>query len=73
LRAAWNQHLAGYGLARPRVKLGFMCNDDFAFFIMLQRMMPPAVYTGFSIPLATWFTQSYFKRLVTGLLGGALE
>jgi hypothetical protein len=55
------------------VKLGFMCNDDFAFFIMLQRMMPPAVYTGFSIPLATWFTQSYFKRLVTGLLGGALE
>jgi multiple sugar transport system permease protein len=79
--------LAGYGLARFRIKLGFMRNDDVAFFIISQRIMPPVVivlafflaykylhlldsllgmiiiYTGFSIPLATWFMQSYFKQL----------
>jgi multiple sugar transport system permease protein len=79
--------LAGYGLARFRLKLGFMRNDDIAFFIISQRIMPPVVivlafflaykylhlldsllgmtiiYTGFSIPLATWFMQSYFKQL----------
>lgn len=81
--------LAGYGLARFRIKLGFMRNDDVAFFIISQRIMPPVVivlafflvykylhlldslfgmiiiYTGFSIPLATWFMQSYFKQLPT--------
>jgi multiple sugar transport system permease protein len=81
--------LAGYGLARFRVKLGFMRNDDVAFFIISQRIMPPVVivlafflaykylhlldsltgmilvYTGFSIPLATWFMQSYFKQIPT--------
>lgn len=79
--------LAGYGLARFPVKLGFMRNDDIAFFIVSQRIMPPVVivlafflaykylhlldtllgmiviYTGFSIPLATWFMRSYFKQL----------
>lgn len=79
--------LAGYGLARFPLKLGFMRNDDIAFFIISQRIMPPVVivlafflaykylhlldsllgmtiiYTGFSIPLATWFMQSYFKQL----------
>jgi multiple sugar transport system permease protein len=79
--------LAGYGLARFRVTLGFMKNEDIAFFIVSQRIMPPVVivlaffltykylhlldtlsgmaiiYTGFSIPLATWFMQSYFKQL----------
>jgi multiple sugar transport system permease protein len=81
--------LAGYGLARFRLKLGFMRNDDVAFFIVSQRIMPPVVivlafflaykylhlldtllgmiviYTGFSIPLATWFMRSYFKQLPT--------
>jgi multiple sugar transport system permease protein len=81
--------MAGYGLARFRIKLGFMRNDDVAFFIISQRIMPPVVivlafflaykylhlldslfgmiiiYTGFSIPLATWFMQSYFKQLPT--------
>lgn len=79
--------LAGYGLARFPLKLGFMRNDDIAFFIISQRIMPPVVvvlaffmlykylhlldsllgmiiiYTGFSIPLATWFMQSYFKQV----------
>lgn len=79
--------LAGYGLARFRIKFGFMRNDDVAFFIVSQRIMPPVVvvlafflvykylhlldtllgmiiiYTGFSIPLATWFMRSYFKQL----------
>ena len=79
--------LAGYGLARFPVKLGFMRNDDVAFFIVSQRIMPPVVvvlaffigykylhlldsllgmtiiYTGFSIPLATWFMQSYFRQI----------
>ena len=79
--------LAGYGLARFRLRLGFMRNDDIAFFIVSQRIMPPVVvvlafflaykylhlldsllgmiiiYIGFSIPLATWFMQSYFKQL----------
>ncbi len=79
--------LAGYGLARFRLKLGFMRNKDVAFFIISQRMMPPVVvvvaffliyrdlhlldsllgmiiiYTGFSLPLATWFMQSYFAQL----------
>lgn len=78
---------AGYGLARFPVKLGFMRNDDVAFFIVSQRIMPPVVvvlaffiaykylhlldsllgmiiiYTGFSVPLATWFMQSYFKQI----------
>jgi multiple sugar transport system permease protein len=81
--------MAGYGLARFRIKLGFMRNDDVAFFIISQRIMPPVVivlafflaykylhlldtllgmiviYTGFSIPLATWFMRSYFKQLPT--------
>jgi multiple sugar transport system permease protein len=81
--------LAGYGLARFRVTLGFMKNEDIAFFIVSQRIMPPVVivlaffltykylhlldtlsgmaiiYTGFSIPLATWFMQSYFKQIPT--------
>lgn len=81
--------MAGYGLARFRIKLGFMRNDDVAFFIISQRIMPPVVivlafflaykylhlldsvlgmiiiYTGFSIPLATWFMQSYFRQLPT--------
>jgi len=35
--------LAGYGLARFPVKLGFMRNDDVAFFIVSQRIMPPVV------------------------------
>ena len=79
--------LSGYALARFRLKLGFMRNDDIAFFIVSQRIMPPVVvvlafflgykylhlldsllgmiiiYTGFSIPLATWFMRSYFKQL----------
>lgn len=79
--------LAGYGLARFPIKLGFMRNDDVAFFIVSQRIMPPVVivlaffmvykylhlldsilgmiiiYTGFSLPLATWFMTSYFKQV----------
>lgn len=79
--------LAGYGLARFPVRLGFLRNDDISFFIVSQRIMPPVVvvlaffivyknlhlldsllgmiiiYTGFSIPLATWFMQSYFKQI----------
>jgi multiple sugar transport system permease protein len=79
--------LAGYGLARFQLKLGFWRNNDIAFWIISQRIMPPVVivlaffilyknlhlldtllgmtiiYTGFSIPLATWFMQSYFKQV----------
>jgi multiple sugar transport system permease protein len=79
--------LAGYGLARFRLKFGFMRNNDIAFFIVSQRIMPPVVvvlaffmafkylhlldsllgmtivYTGFSVPLATWFMQSYFRQI----------
>jgi multiple sugar transport system permease protein len=79
--------LAGYGLARFRLKLGFMRNNDIAFFIVSQRIMPPVVvvlafflvfkylhlldsllgmtivYTGFSVPLATWFMLSYFRQI----------
>jgi multiple sugar transport system permease protein len=81
--------LAGYGLARFPVRLGFMRNDDISFFIVSQRIMPPVVvvlaiflvykylhlldtllgmivvYTGFSIPLATWFMLGYFRQLPT--------
>jgi multiple sugar transport system permease protein len=35
--------LAGYGLARFRVKAGFMRNNDIAFWIISQRIMPPVV------------------------------
>jgi multiple sugar transport system permease protein len=79
--------LAGYGLARFELKAGFWRNNDIAFWIVSQRIMPPVVvvlayfivyknlqlldtlqgmiiiYTGFSIPLATWFMQSYFRQL----------
>jgi multiple sugar transport system permease protein len=79
--------LAGYGLARFQLKLGFWRNNDIAFWIISQRIMPPVVivlaffilyknlhlldtllgmtiiYTGYSIPLATWFMQSYFKQV----------
>jgi multiple sugar transport system permease protein len=79
--------LAGYGLARFPIKLGFMRNNDIAFFIIAQRIMPPVVivlaffilykylhlldslvgmiiiYTGFSVPLATWFMQSFFSQI----------
>jgi multiple sugar transport system permease protein len=79
--------LAGYGLARFRLKLGFMRNNDISFFIVSQRIMPPVVvvlaffmafkylhlldsllgmiivYTGFSVPLATWFMLSYFRQI----------
>jgi multiple sugar transport system permease protein len=79
--------LAGYGLARFQLKLGFWRNNDIAFFIISQRIMPPVVvvlaffmlykylhlldsllgmtivYTGFSVPLATWFMQSYFRQI----------
>ena len=78
---------AGYGLARFQLKLGFWRNNDIAFFIISQRIMPPVVvvlaffmlykylhlldsllgmtiiYTGFSVPLATWFMQSYFRQI----------
>jgi multiple sugar transport system permease protein len=64
-----------------------MRNDDVAFFIISQRIMPPVVvvlaffmlykylhlldsllgmiiiYTGFSIPLATWFMRGYFHQV----------
>jgi multiple sugar transport system permease protein len=83
--------LAGYGLARFPIKLGFFRNNDVAFFIISQRIMPPVVivlaffilykylhlldsllgmiiiYTGFSIPLATWFMQSYFRQIPVDL------
>jgi multiple sugar transport system permease protein len=79
--------LAGYGLARFQLQLGFWRNKDIAFFIISQRIMPPVVivlaffmlykylhlldsllgmiivYTGFSVPLATWFMQSYFRQI----------
>jgi multiple sugar transport system permease protein len=79
--------LAGYGLARFPTKLGFFRNNDVAFFIISQRIMPPVVivlaffilykylhlldslpgmiiiYIGFSVPLATWFMQSYFSQI----------
>jgi multiple sugar transport system permease protein len=35
--------LAGYGLARFRVKAWFMRNNDIAFWIISQRIMPPVV------------------------------
>jgi multiple sugar transport system permease protein len=83
--------LAGYGLARFPINLGFFRNNDVAFFIISQRIMPPVVivlaffilykylhlldsllgmiiiYTGFSIPLATWFMQSYFRQIPVDL------
>lgn len=79
--------LAGYGLARFQLKAGFMRNNDVAFWIVSQRIMPPVVvvlayfilykyahlldtlqgmiiiYTGFSIPLTTWFMENYFKQI----------
>ena len=74
--------LAGYGLARFRVKAGVMRNDDVAFFIISPVVIVLAyflaykylhlldslrgmilVYIGFSIPLATWFMQSFFKQI----------
>lgn len=50
--------LAGYGLARFRVKLGFMRNDDVAFFIVSQRIMPPVV-----IVLAFFLAYKYLHLL----------
>src|SRR5690242_17925665 len=35
--------LAGYGLARFNLKLGWMKNNDIAFWIVSQRIMPPVV------------------------------
>ncbi|MGI8825853.1 MAG: carbohydrate ABC transporter permease [Chloroflexota bacterium] len=79
--------LAGYGLARFPMRFTFMRNNDIAFWIVSQRIMPPVVvvlaffivyknlqlldtllgmiiaYTGFSLPLTTWFMTSYFKQL----------
>ncbi|GAC1466789.1 MAG: carbohydrate ABC transporter permease [Chloroflexota bacterium] len=79
--------LAGYGLARFPMRFAFMRNNDIAFWIVSQRIMPPVVvvlaffimykelhlldsitgmiiaYTGFSLPLTTWFMISYFKQL----------
>lgn len=79
--------LAGYGLARYPLRALFWRNNDIAFWIISQRIMPPVVvvlaffilykdlhlldtllgmtiiYTGFSLPLATWFMESYFKQL----------
>ena len=52
--------LAGYGLARFRLKLGFMRNDDIAFFIVSQRIMPPVV-----VVLAFFLTYKYLHLLDT--------
>jgi multiple sugar transport system permease protein len=83
--------MAGYGLARYKLKAGFMRNNDIAFWIVSQRIMPPVVvvlaffilyknlnlldsllgmiiaYTGFSLPLATWFMESFFKQVPVDL------
>ena len=50
--------LAGYGLARFRLKLGFMRNDDIAFFIVSQRIMPPVV-----VVLAFFLAYKYLHLL----------
>lgn len=83
--------LAGYGLARFRLKFLWMKNNDIAFWIVSQRIMPPVVvvlaffilfknlqlldtlrgmiivYTGFSLPLTTWFMESFFKQVPVDL------
>ena len=83
--------LAGYGLARFQLKFLWMKNNDIAFWIVSQRIMPPVVvvlaffilfknlqlldtlrgmiivYTGFSLPLTTWFMESYFKQVPVDL------
>jgi multiple sugar transport system permease protein len=83
--------MAGYGLARYKLKAAFMRNNDIAFWIVSQRIMPPVVvvlaffilyknlnlldsllgmiiaYTGFSLPLATWFMESFFKQVPVDL------
>lgn len=79
--------MAGYGLARFKLKVLWMKNNDIAFWIVSQRIMPPVVvvlaffilfknlglldtirgmiivYTGFSLPLTTWFMESFFKQV----------
>jgi len=79
--------MAGYGLARYRLKALWFKNNDIAFWIVSQRIMPPVVvvlaffilyknlglldtipgmiivYTGFTLPLTTWFMESYFKQV----------
>ena len=55
--------LAGYGLARFRLKLGFMRNNDISFFIVSQRIMPPVV-----VVLAFFMVFKYLHLLDT-LLG----
>jgi multiple sugar transport system permease protein len=83
--------LAGYGLARFHLKFLWMKNNDIAFWIVSQRIMPPVVvvlaffilfknlqlldtlrgmiivYTGFSLPLTTWFMESFFKQVPVDL------
>jgi multiple sugar transport system permease protein len=83
--------LAGYGLARFQLKFLWMKNNDIAFWIVSQRIMPPVVvvlaffilfknlqlldtlrgmiivYTGFSLPLTTWFMESFFKQVPVDL------
>jgi multiple sugar transport system permease protein len=83
--------LAGYGLARFQLKALWMRNNDIAFWIVSQRIMPPVVvvlaffilfknlglldtlrgmiivYTGFSLPLTTWFMESFFKQVPVDL------
>jgi multiple sugar transport system permease protein len=83
--------LAGYGLARFKLKFLWMKNSDIAFWIVSQRIMPPVVvvlaffilfknlglldtltgmiivYTGFSLPLTTWFMESFFKQVPVDL------
>lgn len=83
--------LAGYGLARFQLKFLWLKNNDIAFWIVSQRIMPPVVvvlaffilfknlalldtlrgmiivYTGFSLPLTTWFMESFFKQVPVDL------
>ncbi|HEX6507911.1 MAG TPA: carbohydrate ABC transporter permease [Chloroflexota bacterium] len=83
--------MAGYGLARYRLKALWLKNNDIAFWIVSQRIMPPVVvvlaffilfknlqlldtirgmilvYIGFTLPLTTWFMESYFKQVPVDL------
>lgn len=52
--------MAGYGLARFQLKAGFMRNQDIAFWIVSQRIMPPVV-----VVLAYFILYKYLQMLDT--------
>ncbi len=55
--------LAGYGLTRFQVRVGFMRNNDLSFWIVSQRIMPPVV------TVLAFFIMFKYLHLLDSLLG----